>query len=147
MNRKPESATKNAERKRRHYTENREAILERNKKYKLDNPDKVEEWRANEPPEQRLLNGARRRAKERNQFCDITIDDIKIPEYCPVLGIKLERGKGTILRGSPTLDCFKPERGYVPGNVFVISYKANTMKNDATIEDVEKLLVWMRSKN
>ena len=40
---------------------------------------------------------------------------------------------------SPSLDRIIPEKGYVKGNIIVVSLKANTMKNNATIEEIKNL--------
>ncbi|MBO6492492.1 MAG: hypothetical protein HVK27_04130 [Pelagibacteraceae bacterium] len=59
---------------------------------------------------------------------------------CPVLGIEM---KWTQLRNgqnNPSLDRKKPEKGYVKGNAVWISYRANQIKNDSTIEELEKIL-------
>jgi hypothetical protein len=48
-------------------------------------------------------------------------------------------GAGRVHDGSPTLDRIDNAKGYVKGNVCVISKKANTMKNNATPEEVWKL--------
>jgi hypothetical protein len=48
-------------------------------------------------------------------------------------------GAGQVHDGSPTLDRIDNAKGYVKGNVCVISKKANTMKNNATPEEVRKL--------
>ena len=71
-------------------------------------------------------------------------EDIIIPEFCPVLGFKLERNFGkTAAPNSPSVDCIIPERGYVPGNIQVISYKANAMKNNATEEELVSFALWV----
>lgn len=62
--------------------------------------------------------------------------DIVIPTECPVLGIPLKRGEGAITDHSPTLDRITPEKGYVRGNVLVISNKANRMKSTATSQEL-----------
>jgi hypothetical protein len=93
------------------------------------------------------LQQARRRAKLKGVPFDITIDDLEIPDVCPVLGIPLQVNTGHAKENSYSLDRIIPERGYVKGNVAVISYKANTIKNNATIEDLEKVLQWLRSIN
>lgn len=36
------------------------------------------------------------------------------------------------------------EKGYVPGNVVVMSYRANRLKNDGTAEEHEIIAAWMR---
>ena len=64
--------------------------------------------------------------------------DLIIPEYCPLLGIKLEYEPGrTNNSNTPSLDKIDPTKGYIKGNVRIISYKANTMKNNATREELE----------
>jgi hypothetical protein len=53
-------------------------------------------------------------------------------ERCPVLGIVLKANKGKVGNASPTIDRAIPSRGYVRGNIDVISHKANTLKNNET---------------
>lgn len=88
----------------------------------------------------RLLAAAKERAKQKGLEFDITHSDIIIPDYCPVLGIKLERGNG---RTRPELDRRDNSRGYVKGNVFVISGRANRIKADASVEELQALLRYM----
>lgn len=68
-----------------------------------------------------------------------------IPEFCPVLGMKLEcnAGTGHAKQNSPSLDKVIPELGYVKGNVQVISYLANVMKHDATPEQMLRFAKWV----
>ncbi len=87
-----------------------------------------------------LLKRARDRAKEKNIPFDITAEDITIPETCPVLGIQLQLGEKVVCNNSPSLDRIKPELGYVKGNIQVLSYRANTLKNNATVEELQKVL-------
>lgn len=90
-------------------------------------------------PERYLFLHARTRAKKIGVVFTITRDDIVLPEFCPVLGIKLEWGIGqraSANRNSPSVDRIIPELGYVPGNVLVISNRANFLKNDAEPEEL-----------
>lgn len=88
-----------------------------------------------------MLNGARERAKRGGYPCTITIDDFDIPEFCPLLNIKLVRNRGGSVRpNSPSLDKIKPELGYVPGNVWVISHRANNVKSDASLLELQMLV-------
>jgi hypothetical protein len=85
-------------------------------------------------PEQRMLNAARHRAKVKGVPCTIVREDILIPDVCPLLGIKLQHNsKGY---ASPSLDRIDPSKGYVPGNVWVISDRANTIKSNATPDEL-----------
>lgn len=91
-------------------------------------------------PRQLLLQNARNRAKEKGLAFSITRNDIIIPDLCPLLNIPLERGSGKPSYNSPSLDRIDSTRGYTTDNIWVISYKANTIKNNSTIEEFEMLL-------
>ena len=95
-----------------------------------------------------MVKRAEKRASKKELPFNITIKDIVIPEYCPILGIKLiigEDNRKGPSNASPSLDRIVPEKGYVPGNIRVISMKANKIKSDAQIEDIEKVLLFMKS--
>lgn len=98
--------------------------------------------------ERTMCNAARFRAKERGIPFDIEASDIFIPPVCPLIGIPLihSEGAGSSGPNSPSLDRINPERGYVKGNVWVISKRANVMKNDATLEELEMLVANLRKK-
>jgi hypothetical protein len=57
--------------------------------------------------------------------------------------------KGTghhgVKSNSPTVDRLVPELGYIEGNISVISHRANSIKRDASAEELEKVLAWVRS--
>lgn len=63
--------------------------------------------------------------------------DIIVPEYCPVLGIKLEYNPKQPRWNSASVDRIIPSKGYVKGNIIVVSNLANTIKNMATIEQLK----------
>ena len=83
-----------------------------------------------------ILTNIRTRAKVKGIPCTIIAADIKVPEVCPVLGIRLERNRLGRQAGprpnSPAVDRIRPELGYVPGNVLVVSHLANCIKQNAT---------------
>lgn len=93
-------------------------------------------------PEYYMLIAARTRAKQKGLPFTITDKDVVMPEFCPILGIPLFRGKGGHTFNSPSLDRIVPELGYVPGNVHVISRKANTMKSNASLQELVLLGQW-----
>ena len=81
------------------------------------------------------LKSIRQSAKRRGLEFSLTLQDIKIPEMCPLLHIPLIQGGET----SPNLvsiDRIDSSIGYIPSNIQVISYKANTMKSNATKEEL-----------
>lgn len=96
----------------------------------------------NADPINTMLSRARHRAKKADIPFALSRTDIAIPEQCPVLGITLTHKLGT--RGaavySPSLDRMVPQLGYVPGNVRVISHRANLLKNDASLEELQLVL-------
>jgi len=83
-----------------------------------------------------LLRNARTRAKEKNLEFNITKNDIIIPEFCPLLNVKLEVGTKGNYNFSPSLDRIDSSKGYTKDNIQVISMLANTMKNKATKEQL-----------
>lgn len=86
--------------------------------------------------------GARGRAKKAGVPFSIERRDIIIPDRCPALGTKLVRGKGQPGPNSPSLDRIVPELGYVPGNIVVVSMRANRAKNDLTVAEMRALAVF-----
>lgn len=102
--------------------------------------EKWSEWRKEKyykNPSRTIWIEARNRAKNAGLPFNIDPEDCEIPELCPVLGIKLsEKGKGTHDDSTPTLDKIYPNKGYVKGNVKVISWKANRIKNNCSEPEV-----------
>lgn len=114
-----------------YYETNREKVLTWQKAYQKANREKY--WCRN------AVYTSRQRARARGTPHAI---DRKYLEsiwtgVCPVLGLpfNLELGSG---RGpdSATLDCFDPDKGYVPGNVCIISDRANMVKSNVTDPDI-----------
>lgn len=95
-----------------------------------------------------LLKGAKERARKQGVPCTIGKEHIVIPDVCPILGIPITinvlGNNGGNRDQSPSLDKVKPELGYVPGNVRVVSNKANRLKADNTIETLEAILKYMK---
>lgn len=119
------------------------------KQWRLDNLDYLKEYNRQyrlEHPKKYLLRKAANNAQQFNrEFC-ITEEDITIPEVCPVLGIPIfleQQGKAH--ENSPSLDRFDSSRGYTKDNINVISWKANRLKNNGTLEDFEKIVEWMKN--
>lgn len=97
-------------------------------------------------PEKRLHKAAKERAKATGQDFDIEVSDVVIPDRCPILGCEFEsnlgKGQGANPR-APSLDKIIPELGYVKGNVQVVSFKANSMKRDGSIEELLNFAEWV----
>lgn len=71
------------------------------------------------------------RAKRKGVVCTIAASDLVVPERCPILDQPFVFGDGSHPL-APSVDRRRPNLGYVPGNVFVISQRANRMKSDCT---------------
>ena len=97
-------------------------------------------------PEKYLIYISKSRAKRIGKEFSITEDDISIPEYCPILNIKLGPVSSSIKErdSSPSVDRIDTTKGYIKGNVRVISFRANACKADMTIEDIERLYLYVR---
>lgn len=95
-----------------------------------------------------LVNNATQRARRKGIDFSITVADFIAITHCPILGLKLDFnkiGKGAA-DNSPSIDRIDPSKGYVPGNVWIISSKANAMKSNATLAELELLVVKLREK-
>jgi hypothetical protein len=86
-----------------------------------------------------MLFAARARAKQNKLPFDLDVNDIIVPETCPILNIPISTCGDK--RNSPSLDRIIPDLGYVKGNIRVVSWRANWIKNNMTKEEVEKLYI------
>lgn len=97
-------------------------------------------------PVRAMLCLARSRAKKAKIDFNLTEADVFIPSHCPVLGIELTFGLGKGLGQSlaerdsrASLDRIDNRKGYIVGNVVVVSYRANRIKSDATANELIKV--------
>lgn len=95
-----------------------------------------------------ILPGLRYRAKKTGMDFFITAADIPLPDICPVLGIPLSlvacrTGNFQPPDNSPSVDRIDNTKGYIPGNVAVISWRANKLKNDASLAEVSAIVRYM----
>jgi hypothetical protein len=145
----------------KYYQENKERIKQRNKEWVKNNKEKHNaatkaryERVKNTPefqeyskerklsyrqacPERVLYLSAKNRAKKLGLPFDIELEDIVIPELCPYFQTPISRlvGKGKV-DTNPSVDRIDSSKGYIKGNVQVISLLANRMKQNASIEQM-----------
>lgn len=119
---------------------NRKELSEYNRQWRIENTQRY------------LWNKARNRAKNSGLEFSIEIEDIIVPQICPVLGIKLEFPKKTtkgnnprLTPNSPSIDRIDNNKGYVKGNIVVISSRANIIKSDGSLEEFEKLTKFLNN--
>jgi hypothetical protein len=102
-------------------------------------------------PRLKLLYSAKQRAKKIGVECNLTINDIVIPKNCPALGLEIKDYTGggkpdfSLHHDAATLDRIDNSKGYISGNVRVISKRANLLKKDATIEELMGILNYMKT--
>lgn len=122
----------------------KEQTSDQNRRYHERNKDKIHarharnrerrrtsaEWRT--WVAKRMVSDARLRARQRGMAFSITVADIEMPDVCPVFGLPLTWSGAERTWSSPSLDRIDSRIGYVPGNVWVISWRANAIKSDAT---------------
>lgn len=103
----------------------------------------LSKWR-NRNPLRQLIAYAKYRAKRLRVPFNITISDLVMPKTCPVFGYRLKYGARSFAKHqpaqhSPSLDRIDPAKGYVKGNVIIVSWRANALKKDATIKELTAL--------
>lgn len=99
---------------------------------------------------QMLYNTAKQRARRKGFKFDISVEDILVPERCPVFDTLLNTTWGSAKQNNAdrmnvaTLDRVNPNLGYVKGNVAVISYRANMLKGAGTAEEHRKIGIFLQ---
>lgn len=84
-----------------------------------------------------MLGQARIRARKKDMGFNITVEDIVIPKICPILEIPIITTNTKRLWNSASLDRVDNSKGYIKGNVRVISYLANHLKGIASFKELE----------
>ena len=98
-----------------------------------------------------LLISAKDRARKKGIEFSIDYEEIAIPDKCPILGINIDRFQKDLSQSnlsrasSPSLDRLDNSKGYVKGNVAVMSYRANVLKGQGTSKQHNQIAKWMRN--
>ena len=144
---------------RRYAKLNREKLRETARQRWLADPEKGR--RANRRAEQKrrscpeglaktFIYAARTRVRKTGLALNITAGDILAVwpknNRCPVLGTLFYFGprRGRQRPDVATLDRLDSDKGYVRGNIAVISWRANDLKRNATVREIQQLLRWMK---
>jgi hypothetical protein len=69
--------------------------------------------------------------------------NIAILDACPIVGIALEQGTGTVADSSPSLNRLDNDGPYSKENVRVIGYRANRIMNDASLHDLISVAIYV----
>jgi hypothetical protein len=124
---------------RRYHARHPELHLDRNRAWRLANPVK------------KLLQAARERARTREvEFNLVEADLLPVPTHCAVFGCKLNyggghgrNGRGVTNYNAASLDRKDNSKGYVRGNVEIISLRANMLKSNGTAAEHRAIAEWM----
>lgn len=116
--------------------------------------DDPKEWRRRyarqyrqDHPIKHLLQMAKSRCKNSGMDFDLEVEDIPVPEYCPIFpDRKLETPTGDKSWNAISLDRVDNSKGYVRGNVRVISYYANLRKANWDLGSLERLVAYMKGE-
>lgn len=90
------------------------------------------------------LNVIQQKCKKKNIEFNLTVDDLIVPSHCPVLGIELNYFNTNICDDSPSIDRIVPDKGYVVGNVEIISMKANRIKSNGSYEEITRVAEYIK---
>ena len=89
---------------------------------------------------QKIYDRAKTRATRKGREFNIELSDIDIPLKCPVFNIPLVEET----EYSPSIDRIDSSKGYIKGNIQIISKRANLLKNNATIEELELVVKFLK---
>lgn len=94
-------------------------------------------------PELAMIKSALGRSRKQGIPFSITPADIIIPAVCPVFGTKMKFNCRAHRQTSPSLDKVTPHLGYIPGNVRVISFKANAIKGRSNASELLRVAAYV----
>jgi len=89
-----------------------------------------------------LLSQLKSSASKRGIAFDLSVSDlneISFPITCPVLGIPLRFNRGKVKDDSYSVDRMDSSKGYTVDNIVIVSYRANKLKSDATLEELKSI--------
>jgi hypothetical protein len=120
---------------RRWREKNKDRLKAEKAKYDLEHKEERKDYK--------VLQSIKDRAKKKGIAFDLDLSDILEYSVCPVFGYALERGDGCVKYNSPSVDRINPTQGYTKNNIQILSNKANSMKQDATPEELLKFAEWI----
>jgi len=125
--------------------ENKSATRERCAKYRM-------RMKANDPVKytsKQMAGSASKRAGALGLDYNLNTDFIVsiCPAKCPVFGFELKYGGGDKTKRSASIDRIDSDKGYTMDNVMIISSLANTMKSNATNDELLAFAEWVMNKS
>lgn len=83
-----------------------------------------------------MVSNAKERALMKGLAFNLEDSDIIIPKLCPLLKVPFILGEKGNYEYTPTIDRIDNSKGYTKDNVWIITKKANSMKNSATLDEL-----------
>lgn len=106
---------------------------------------RTRDWHRGNPARSYVL-AARGRAKREGLPFDLEPEDIVFPDTCPVLGIPIFFSEDRVRTdNTPSIDKIKPAEGYVKGNIHVISWRANRLKGNASLDELKRIVNYIET--
>lgn len=103
--------------------------------------------RSNRDDAKKLWHSVRNRAATKGVHFTLALEDIVVPDECPVLKKPIIPASiGGVNPMMPSVDRHIPEKGYTKDNIVIMSHRANSLKSNATFEEIEALYLYLRSK-
>jgi hypothetical protein len=93
------------------------------------------------PFEKTMWQSAKSRAQKSGKEFTIAVEDIVIPELCPIFKQPIILVRHSVW--APSLDRKDSTRGYTPDNIEVMSKRANTLKNNASAAEMKMVLKYL----
>lgn len=94
------------------------------------------------------VNKSRQRAKQKGWVHDLDLEYIQsiwpVDNKCPVFGTEFTYGNDS-LDTNASIDRIDSSLGYVKGNVSIVSWRANNLKSDASLSELEAVISYMKS--
>lgn len=135
----------------KYYHENKDELRARQNEWRKNNPDyrggnKVSSLNTDEGWAKYKVQSIRAGARRRGIECTINYEDILdvMVSHCPVLGVELDYSlcghKGKMQPNSPHVDRIDNTKGYVTGNVIIVSGKVNRVKSNLTLDEIPEVM-------
>lgn len=132
----------------------RDCTCRRTAEYRKNHPIRVSRyqrhWRIQNPIKF-MLAQTKTSAKKRGIAFNITEKSLQPFQVlrCPILGMRLIYGgcNGHAKPNSASIDRINSSRGYVRGNIAIISYRANLIKNDGSADEHRRIAAYMDARN
>lgn len=85
----------------------------------------------------------RQNARHTGYEWNLKFEDITWPTHCPILGLELDYFADSRQENSVSFDRLDSTKGYCKGNVVIVSWRANRIKNDGTLEEHKKIVQYL----